>query len=121
MSRVAIAAVTVALTGCATEVPTELSLERGAPRIVDDHPGTSVSAMRRACANTMLASAPADHALQVTPKTLAEGTLTVIEVDAVLTDIGMFRQELPVTYRCEYRDGRLTLGTWVRGLPGGNR
>lgn len=108
----------VALSACATETPSELSLTPGETRVLVTEVGESVDEMKRACADTMIAASPADRATQVAPRVVSEGERTVIEVDAVLMSVGFWKENFPITYRCEYQDQKLMKGVWTRGLKG---
>lgn len=109
------------ISGCATTVPREMKLADPNNRRTVDHPGMNVDAIRQACAETMLNASPATEANDIDTRVLSATDPAIIEVDATLKDVGMFNQNLQVTYRCEYREGSLTLGTWTRGLKGGEK
>ncbi|WP_168169308.1 hypothetical protein [Kushneria phosphatilytica] len=41
---------------------------------------------------------------------------SIVIVQAVLLGLSRFDPRLPVTYRCDYHDGRLVRGRWLQGL-----
>ncbi|BEV72284.1 hypothetical protein THUN1379_17660 [Paludibacterium sp. THUN1379] len=105
-----------ALVGCAVTIPKEMKLADPHNRKTVDNPGTNLDAIRLACVETMLNASPATEAIDINVRVLSQGDLVVTEVDALLKYDGMFNQRLPVTYHCEYRNGRLASGVWTRGL-----
>jgi PBP1b-binding outer membrane lipoprotein LpoB len=104
------------IAGCAVTVPREMKLADPSNRKTVDHPGTNLDSIRLACAETMLNASPASEATDIDVRVLSQGEIVVTEVDAVLKNVGMLNTSLPVTYRCEYRNGELASGTWTRGL-----
>lgn len=109
------------ISGCANTVPREMKLADPHNRKTVDHPGKNLDSIRLACAETMLNASPAIEATEIEVRVLSQTDPVIIEVDAELKDVGMFNQSLPVTYRCEYKEGSLALGTWTRGLKGGSK
>jgi hypothetical protein len=106
------------LASCATSVPNEMKLADPNNRKTINQPGTNIEAMRFACAETMLNASPATEASDIVVRVLSTSNPTIMEVDAILKNVGAFRGNLSVTYHCEYQNGSLTLGTWTRGLKG---
>jgi len=64
----------------------------------------------------MLNASPATEATDIEVSVLSQGDIVVTEAKAILKSVGMFKQDLPVTYRCEYHNGKLASGVWTRGL-----
>lgn len=104
------------LTGCAVTVPQEMKLADPVHRIADADPGTNLNAMRLACADTMLKYSPANEAFNIDSQPISQGETVTIEVNAVLKNVGMWREDLPITFRCEYQQGKLASTRWTRGL-----
>lgn len=102
------------------EYPSELKLDHPDQRRVVAQPGKTLPAMQAACAETMLNQSPATMAQDIQEHFLRTEDEVVIEVDAELSGgtLPAGKKSLPATYRCEYRDGYLTLGIWTRGLVG---
>lgn len=118
---IAVLVVAFIMSGCAVTVPREMKLSDPTHRKSVDHPGKNIDAMRLACAETMLNASPATEATEIDARVLTTGDPVVTEVDAVLHNLGVFNQSLAVTFRCEYREGSFTFGTWTRGLTGGQK
>lgn len=117
-----IAVVTFALSGCATTTPQEMKLADPLHRTIENHPGKNIDIIRLTCAKNMLNASPVSEATDIDVRELLpQGDAVIIEVKAVLKDFGIFRTDLPVTYRCEYRDGFFVHSTWVSGLKGDNK
>lgn len=104
------------LTGCAVAVPQEMKLADPMHRIAEDHPGTNLNAMRLACADTMLKYSPAKEAFNIDSQPISQGEVVTVEVNAVLKNVGMWREDLPITFRCEYQQGKLASTRWTLGL-----
>lgn len=104
------------LNACANDVPQELSRPAAAPLEVDTHPGNDADDLQRACADTMLAYSPVDHATDVHARAISQENDSIVIVQAVLLGLSRFDPRLPVTYRCDYHDGRLVRGRWLQGL-----
>ncbi len=104
----------------AADYPSELKLENPQMRSVVAQPGKALPAMQSACAQSMLNQSPATEARDIQEHFLRTEDEVVIEVDAELSGgtLPAGKKALPATYRCEYRDGYLTLGIWTRGLVG---
>jgi hypothetical protein len=102
--------------GCAITVPTHMTLSDPIHRKLIDNPGKDIDAMRRACAETMLNASPVAEASEIEARVEATGDQVIIGVDAVLENFGFFHTRRPVSYRCEYREGKLFSGRWTRGL-----
>lgn len=113
---IAISLSVFAFAGCAVTVPKEMKLADPYNRKVVDNPGTNLNDISLACAETMINVSPATEATDIDVRVLSQGDLVVTEVDAVLKNVGAFNNNLPVTYRCEYRNGHLASGIWTRGL-----
>lgn len=108
----------VAITGCATEVPRTMQLADPAHRHTVDNPGTDIKALRHACAETMLNASPSAIATDINVRVLSAGNPAILDVDAILPKLGFWKQDLPVTFHCEYQDGHLKSFKWTRGLKG---
>lgn len=100
--------------------PTELKLDHPDQRRLVSKPGKSLEAMQKACPVSLLNASPATEARNISEHILRLEDEVVIEVDADLQNVavGNEHKTLPVTYRCEYRDGLMTLGIWTRGMVG---
>lgn len=105
------------IAGCATtQVPREMKLADPSHRVLPDHPGDDVDAIKLACAKAMLNASPADEAKNIDVRVVSTGTMVAVDVDADLQMVGLFRQTLPVTFHCEYEKGWLRKTNWTRGL-----
>lgn len=104
------------LGACAITVPQEMKLSDPNNRKLVDHPGHNIDSMRLACAQSMLNASPATEAVDIQATVVSSKNPTIVNVDAVLLDVGFFKSALPVTYRCQYSDGYLTNTNWTRGL-----
>lgn len=113
---IGIVSIFLAVSACTTTVPKEMTLSDSNHRTIDDHPGNDLDDMRLACAEAMLNASLATKASNILDRVLSTTAPTIIEVDATLNDVGMFKQDLAVTYHCEFQDGHLTLNTWTKGL-----
>ncbi len=104
----------------AGDYPSEIKLDHPEQRMIVAQPGKTLAAMQSACAQSMLNQSPATEARDISEKILRTEDEVVIEVDADLVDVPLAsgKKNLSATYRCEYRDGYLTLGIWTRGLVG---
>ena len=109
-----------AIVAHAEGLPTELKLDHPDQRRMAATPGKTLEAMQRACPVSLLNAAPATEAHNITEHILRQEDEVVIEVDAELSNVavGNEHKTLPVTYRCEYRDGLMTVGVWTRGMVG---
>ena len=111
------------LAHAADSYPTELTLAHPDQRQMSNPAGKSMEAMQAACPQSMLNIAPATQARNISERVLRYGNnqdQTIIETDAELVNVpvGTEQKTIPVTFRCEFRDGLLTLGVWTRGLVG---
>ncbi len=106
----------LAVAACSAPIPTELKLAASGKRAINDQPGTEINAQRFACAERMLNLSPASQAKEIDARVLSKGEPVIIEVDAMLLNVGSYGRSLPVTYHCEYLGGALTLAKWTRGL-----
>lgn len=105
-----------ALSACAGGVPEDLSRPAAAPLEINTHPGHDTEDLQQACATTMLAYAPVTRATDVTSRISHDDDDDVVIVRGVLLGLSRFDPRLPVTYRCDYHDGRLVRGRWLQGL-----
>jgi|SRR5450830_244778 len=106
--------VVIGLSACSTVIPTEMSLADPSHRDLENEAGSNNNITIRRCAENMLKDSPANHAVGIKTRIISPTPL-VIEVDAVLTNIGPFNQRVLVTYRCEYTNRNLTSATWTSG------
>ena len=76
--------------------------------------------MERACPQSMLNASPASEARNISERILRTQDGVIIETDAELLNVsvGTTKRNVMATYRCEFRDGLLTLGIWTRGFVG---
>lgn len=109
-----------AVSAHATDYPTEIKLENPDHRTIASKPGKSLEAMQKACPQSMLNSAPATQAKNISERILRTQDGVIIETEAELLNVpvGDGKKNVAATYRCEYRDGLLTLGIWTRGFVG---
>lgn len=112
------AALTIALAGCATGTPSTLTVRDPQNRHIDNKIAMTDEGTARRCADNMINASPANEAINVTTRTVGTGDNIVVDVGATLLMQGTFAQTLPVTYRCTYSNGLMTLGTWTSGLKG---
>ena len=110
----------VAVSAHAADYPTALTLDHPEQRLIAAHPGKSLEAMQQACPQSMLNSAPATEARNISERILRTQDGVIIETDAELLNVpvGDAKKNVAATYRCEYRDGLLTLGIWTKGFVG---
>ena len=115
---VAIPAMCLLLAACAAPVvPKQLTLTDPTHRTFKDNVGTDVEAIRVACANDMLLASPADTATDIDTRVISTGSITTVEVDAVIYLKGALgTNSLPVTFSCSYKDGHIYQTHWTRGL-----
>ncbi len=104
----------------AADYPSELKLDHPDHRAIVNKPGKDLEAMQEACPRSMLNNSPATEARNINERILRTYDGVIIETDAELLNVvvGSEKKNVPVTYRCEYRDGLLTLGIWTRGFIG---
>ena len=110
----------VAVSAHAADYPTTLTLEHPEQRLMAARPGKSLEAMQKACPQSMLNSAPATEARNISERILRTQDGVIIETDADLLNVpvGDTKKTVAATFRCEYRDGLLTLGIWTKGFVG---
>ena len=110
----------VAVSANAADYPTILTLEHPEQRLMAARPGKSLEAMQKACPQSMLNSAPATEARNISERILRTQDGVIIETDADLLNVpvGDTKKTVAATFRCEYRDGLLTLGIWTKGFVG---
>lgn len=111
---------TLAAAAHAEGYPSELKLDRPENRVIASKPGKDMAAMEQACPLSMLNASPATEARNISERTLRTQDGVIIETDAELLNVsvGTTKKNVAATYRCEYRDGLLTLGIWTRGFVG---
>ncbi len=104
----------------AADYPSELKLDHPDHRAIVNKPGKDMEAMQEACPRSMLNNSPATEARNINERILRTQDGVIIETDAELVNvpIGSEKKNMAATYRCEYRDGLLTLGIWTRGFVG---
>lgn len=100
--------------------PSELKLEHPESRVIASKPGMELEAMEQACPLSMLNASPVTEARNISERILRTQDGVIIETDAELLNVpvGTTKRNVAATYRCEYRDGLLTLGIWTRGFVG---
>jgi len=109
--------VVIGLCACSTVIPIEMTLADPSYREMENEAGSNNNMAMRRCAENMLKDSPANHAVGIKARIISPTPL-VIEVNAVLTNIGPFNQRIPVTYRCEYTNRNLTSATWTSSSAG---
>ena len=104
----------------ATGYPTELKLTHPDQRRIVEMAGKTLEAMQQACPVSMLNASPSTEERNISERLVRQEDEVVIEVDAELMNVpvGKEHKTLPVTYRCEFRDGRMIWGVWARGMVG---
>jgi hypothetical protein len=118
MSTALLAGAVICAAGCATGVPSTLTVPDPQHRYQNiDVAMTDAGTVRR-CADNMLNASPANLATNVTTRAAGTGSNIVVDVGAILNNVGMFNESVPVTYRCTYRNGIMVHGTWTSGLKG---
>lgn len=108
--------VAAVLAACATTTPSEMTLQDPLHRRVEQEAGLTLEATVKRCAENMLNASPSDRAVEIHPRVISPNNPVVIEVDAVLPNVGMFHEQRFVTYRCEYSGKLMTRSFWTRGL-----
>lgn len=111
-------AVVVALSGCATQIPTTLTLKDPHHRHINDEVAATDEATARRCVENMLNASPAVSATDISTKVIGTGRNVIVDVDATLLDVGFFGRSLPVSFRCTGVNGMMST-TWTGGLKGG--
>lgn len=120
MSAAVVALAVIGAAGCAISTPTTLTISDPQHRHQNIDVALTDAGTAHRCADNMLNASPPNVATNVTTHVVGTGQNVVIDVGATLNDIGIFNQSLPVTYRCTYANGIMTLGTWTSGLKGAN-
>lgn len=110
-----------AIAACSITVPSQMTLSNPNKRKTIDEPGTNIDSQRFACADRMLNLSPAVKAVDIETRVLSKDDPTIIEVDALLKNVGSSDHDLAVSYHCEYLGGALTLGKWTRGITSGSK
>ena len=111
-----LSAITLISVSCADTTPREMSLADPNNRELLTETDDNLQSMQRVCAENMLNASPASEAINISPRVMSNLEEKVIEVDALLVDIGYFKEDLPVTYLCKFKNGTMTYATWVRGF-----
>lgn len=106
----------IMLAACATTTPSEMTLRDPLHRRIEQEAGPTLEATVKRCAENMLNASPSDRAVKITPRVISPNNPIVIEVDAVLPDFGVLREQRFVTYRCEYGGKLMARSFWTRGL-----
>jgi len=107
------------LSACTTTplMPTDISLKNSRDRHLDDTAGGSPQETATKCAYNMVNASPSPTgATQIRYHIIGVNNPLVIDIDAALVDVGQFGGSVPVTYRCEYSQGKLISTKWTSGL-----
>jgi len=114
-AKTVLAAFAIFISGCSTITPIEMTLSDPLNRKINDEAGFNNDISMRRCSENMLNASPAVSAANINPHIVSVSPLR-IDVDAMLTNMGPLNQSLAVTYRCEYVNRKMTLGTWTKGF-----
>ncbi len=108
------------LSQAADAYPSELKLQHPTQREIIAKPGLELEAMQASCPTDMLNASPGTALKDIHERILRTIDGVIIETDADVTGVpmGTGSTTIPATYRCEFRDGKLTLGIWAKGLIG---
>lgn len=100
--------------------PSELKLAHPTQREVAAKPGLELTAMQASCPVDMLNASPGTELKNIHERLLRTDDGVIIETDADVLGVpmGTTTTTIPATFRCEFRDGKLVLGIWAKGLIG---
>ncbi len=100
--------------------PDSLKLTHPTQREVNPKPGMDLAEMQASCPADMLNASPGTQLQDIHERLLRTVDGVIIETDAEVGGIptDTATKSIPATYRCEFRDGKLVLGIWQKGLIG---
>ncbi|GAB2952743.1 hypothetical protein [Hafnia psychrotolerans] len=114
--RISLLVMILACAGCATNVPTTLTLSDPGHRSINNKTALTDIGTASLCAKNMLNASPADAAQDIAVKMSGSGDNITVDVNATLLDFGYWHSQLPISYRCIYSDGVLKSGSFTKGL-----
>ena len=106
----------VLVTGCATGMPSTLTLHDPQDRQLNIEAASTDVGTARRCAENMLKVSAASKATNITTHITGTGDNIVVDVSATLSDPDMSSAPKTGSYRCTYSNGIITEGRWISRL-----